>query len=335
MSIKNKTIRVRDKLSGLAKINMKLEELEKKTQSMQLMLTDMQNNVNALCRRPIPPISIHIDQKTLLTKIFSGIKIYLDPRDLSVASHIAVDGIWEQQQTKAWLAVLKRNDTVLDIGANFGYFGLLAGQFVDRKKSKVVLFEANKALVPYINKSVSINWFNEQMRVENLAVSDKNGEVKLTVMKDFLGSSSLQSIEEVNSYMSDNIQFEVAENISVESVTVDSYCKKNNIDEVNLIKMDIEGYEEKAYAGMRGIVKKSKNITFFIEFTKDSYDNPKKFFNDMLEDFGYVYIISDNGDIKKPKASSYEDVIGEDDNWVMPIFSKNSILDKESNTVIF
>lgn len=332
--MKARVLHIRDRLSGLSRINNSLENLDDKYRILQGTLLEMKNTLSSLGARPIAVQTVQIDQKTLLTKLFTGIKIYLDPQDISVAAHIAVDGVWEQQTSKAWLAVVKQNDTILDIGANFGYFGLLAGQFTNKKKSKIVLFEANKNLIPYINKSISVNWLNEQTKVENLAVSDRNGEVQLTILKDYLGSSSLQSVEELESTLHEKMQLEVEERVTVESTTIDSYCKNNSINEVDLIKMDIEGYEEKAYFGMRGVVNKSKRITLFIEFTKDDYDNPKKFYDTMLNDFGHVYIISDDGHIVKPKNVSYESIIGQSSDWVMPIFSKNPELDKEHNVVV-
>lgn len=331
MNIKAKTTSLRDSISGI--LNMK-NTFERKTNNIQNTLNEVQNTINALSRRPIPPQTVNIDQRTLLTKIFTGVKIYLDPQDLSVAAHIAVDGIWEKQITKAWLAVLKKDDTVLDIGANFGYFGILAGQFTDKKKSKVVLFEANKNLIPYIDKSISVNWMKENVKVENLAISDQIGQVKLNVVKDFLGSSSLQSVEDLNENMPDDFKFEQLETISVDSVTIDSYCKNNNINEINLIKMDIEGYEEKAYKGMRKIIEKSKDVTLFIEFTKSGYDDPKGFYDTMLKDFGFIYTINDNGDIIKPQDTSYNSVVGGNDDWEMLIFSKNQKLDEERQIVL-
>ena len=107
--------------------------------------------------------SITTGSNEILAKIFTGLKIYLDPNDLAVAVHIALDGIWEENISRAWINTIKEDDTVLDIGANFGYFGLLAGQFTDKKKAKIVLFEANPNIVPYIHKSLSVNWLNEQI----------------------------------------------------------------------------------------------------------------------------------------------------------------------------
>ena len=126
--------------------------------------------------------------------------------------------------------------------------------------------------------------------------------------------------------MHSKMNIEVEEQVEVDDVTLDDYCAKNGIAAVDLIKMDIEGFEDKAYAGMRTIVKKSPNLTMFVEFTKDGYQDPKKFYQQMFDDFGTVYIIDDDGYITKPKANDYETVIGDADDWVMPIFSKRTDL---------
>jgi len=122
------------------------------------------------------------------------------------------------------------------------------------------------------------------------------------------------------------MQLEVDESIQVPAITLDGYCKDKNIKEINLIKMDIEGYEENAYSGMRQIIKQSPNVTMFVEFTKDGYENPKQFYDSMLSDFGNVYIIDGTGKLTKPKRNSYEYVIGDADDWVMPVFSKDKTL---------
>lgn len=270
--------------------------------------------------------SIVLSEDEMIIKIFSGLKMYVDPRDIAVVPHLALDAIWEHRVTTAWLAVIDQNDTVLDIGSNFGYFGALAAQLTDKKNSKIVHFEANPHLIPYIQKTMDVNWLNEQSVVENLAIGDKEGALTLRVLKGYLGSSSVLPLEHTAKYMSNKMRLETTEEVKVKAVSVDGYCKSHNIKTVDLIKMDIEGFEDKAYEGMRDIVKASPNLTFFIEFTPESYANSKEFYERILKDFGHVYVIDDEGYIVKPKKTDYETVIGQTDDWVMPIFSKNAKL---------
>jgi FkbM family methyltransferase len=305
----------------------KVSASEKVIQGTQLSINhDHSIVLEELKQRTKNSGSLVLSEREMITKIFSGLKMYLDPRDVAVVPHLALDSIWEHRITAAWLSVVKPHDTVLDVGSNFGYFGALAAQKTDKKHSKVVHFEANPHLIPYIHKTLDVNWLNEQSVVENLAVGDKEGTLTLRILKDYLGSSSVLPLEHTAKYMSTKMHLETAEEVKVKSTSLDAYCKANGIKTVDLIKMDIEGFEDKAYDGMRTVVKNSPNLTFFIEFTKDSYDDPKGFYNQMLKDFGHVYLIDDDGYIVKPNKTTYEAVIGDADDWVMPIFSKNAKL---------
>jgi FkbM family methyltransferase len=320
--------RVIDKIHHLDK---RMDQLESSLHENTELLLEQQLKVNHNLSERITEINdrtknsgtVVLSSKEMISKIFSGLKIYLDPRDLAVSLHLALDAVWEHRITAAWLAVVKDDDIVVDIGANFGYFGVLAAQKTDKKRSKVIFFEANKNLIPYVQKTLNINWLNEQCVIENLAIGNRKEKLTLHVLKDYLGSSSVQSMQEVNRYMGNKMPLELAEDIQVDAVTLDEYCKENKIETVNLIKMDIEGFEDKAYAGMRKIIKKSPDVTLFIEFTKEAYKEPEAFFMQMLEDFGNVYIINEEGYILKPARNNYANVVGNSDDWTMPIFSKN------------
>lgn len=336
-SVKNILKKPRDKFLGavtdkLNALSLTVGGLEKQIGNIQRAQEVQQAHAQAdfeHIKQRLPEVStIVISEKEMITKIFSGLKVYLDPSDLAVAIHIALDGIWEAWITKAWVDVVKPNDVVIDIGANFGYFGALAAQKTNKKNSKVIFFEANPHLIPYINKTLSVNWLNEQSVVENLAVADKAGKVTLNILKGYIGSSSVHSLEHTEAYMHSKMHLEKAEAVKVDAVSIDDYCRANKIKTIDLIKMDIEGFEDKAYEGMRGMVKASPNVTLFIEFTKDSYDNPQKFYQQMLDDFGNVYVINEHGQLEVPKNTDYASIIEVSDDWVMPVFSKNKNLVK-------
>ena len=62
----------------------------------------------------------------------------------------------------------------------------------------------------------------------------------------------------------------------------------------------------------------------FIEFTKYSYENPKKFYDTMLQDFKNIYTLDADGNFLEPDAKSYNAVLGSADDWVMLVFSKKN-----------
>lgn len=310
-----------------AALELKIEAAEQTLATVQRQINHSQHELlTEILQRGKNSGTMQVSDTELVTKIFSGLKLYVDPRDIAVVPHLVLDGVWEHRITTAWLKVLRANDTIVDIGANFGYFGALAAQQTHKKHSKVIMFEANPHLIPYLKKTVAVNWLNEQSVIENLAIADKPGQVVLHLLKDYIGSSSLQSAEELAAYMGKKMYLETAEEIPVAAVSLDGYCRKHSIKAVDLIKMDIEGYEEKAYQGMREIIAASPAASLFVEFTREGYRQPESFYAQMLHDFGHVYTIGEGGAITRPDSKDYQAVIGDADDWVMPIFSKRSDL---------
>jgi FkbM family methyltransferase len=271
--------------------------------------------------------SVYLSEREMATKLFSGLKLYVDPQDLTLGVHLALDSIWESDITSAWLNVLKDGDVVVDIGANYGYYGALAAQKIfNSKDSQFIFFEANPYLMPYIRRTMAANWLIDKCKIENLAVSDKKGHVDLTVSPYYLGNASLSDVNKGDAYDSYRINSEDMEVKRVAATSIDGYCEERGIKRVSLIKMDIEGHEQAAYQGMRKTIKNNSDISLFIEFTREGYKNPKKFYQQLLDDFGYVYKIESGGRIVKLKDTSYHNVIESSEGWVMPLFSKSSKL---------
>lgn len=299
--------------AGIVDLKMRTDRLEQLQEGIQTSLTRIKNSG-----------VVYLSSKEVMVKIFSGAKMFLDTTDRGLVPHLMMDGEWEHDVTHAWLSVLKPGDTVLDIGANFGYFSVLAAQQTNRD-CKIVLFEANPNLIPFLDRTMKVNSFDNISAIENLAVSNKKDKIKLNVLRDFIASSSVLDLEAINK-SSTHQKYEVEQVFEVDAVTVDAYCRENKIATVDMIKMDIEGYEDIAYEGMRKTIQKSPRATLFIEFTKSSYSDAKKFYNMLLNDFGHVYVINQDGTLSKQQNVDFEQVVKKDADWTMPIFSKRSDL---------
>lgn len=295
---------------------------------------DLQINHNVLAlldrldRKLSNGATLVLSPTEMVTKIFSGLKVYLDPRDQAVSIPLALDYVWEHQITTAWLKCLRPTDTVFDVGANFGYYGVLAAQHSAKKSSTVVLFEPNPALVPYLTKTLNVNWLHEQTTIAAVAVGDKASTMTLTVLDDYVGSSTLLPLDELEEQMGTKMDLSHRHDVEVDVVTLDAWAAERGITTVDLLKIDVEGFEPQAYAGARHLVAASPELTLFLEFTPKAYADPEGFFREIHADFGHVYRIEPNGGIT---ALRLEQALAEtlsNDDWVMPIFSKRPDLDR-------
>lgn len=257
-------------------------------------------------------MTVKTGEHEALTRIFTGQKMYVDTRDISVAPHLMMEGHWENGITRVFQDTVKEGDTVLDIGANFGYFGVVAGSQVGRS-GKVLLVEANKHLVPYIEKSLSVNGLDSFSDVYNVAIGDKEGKLKLNILEGYMGSSSvLESSDEIL----EKFHTRIDKSEEVRATSVDILCRENGIKKVDVIKIDIEGYEDVAYGGMKNTVKNSPKLKIFLEFTGGSYTKPKDFFNRLSKDFKYIsYIKEDSGLVSVDSYERLEELSAGD--WAM------------------
>ena len=105
-----------------------------------------------------------------------GAKMTVDARDI-VGRYIAYFGIWEPNLT-AWLArQLKPGDTFVDVGANIGYFTLLASKFVG-DRGHVIAIEPNPGTLQLLRQNVADNQAGN-VRVVAAGASDQACELPL------------------------------------------------------------------------------------------------------------------------------------------------------------
>lgn len=238
----------------------------------------------------------YLGDNQVLTRLFTGQKIFVDSRDTSVAPALILDGRWEGETTDVFLSLLRPSDTVIDIGANLGYFGLIAGTIVDREQGgSIHLLEANPRLIPLLFKSLNVTGLVGMATLANVAVSDEAGVLQLHVPDHLWGSAFLGQAddafrESIESTTSEPLA--IHEVVDVPAVTLDEYTAEHGIDRVDVIKMDIEGHEERAYRGMSRILDENRNnLRLLLEFSGGQYDDPAGFVEQLRSDFKFVSAI--------------------------------------------
>ncbi|RJP59817.1 MAG: FkbM family methyltransferase [Candidatus Auribacter fodinae] len=151
-------------------------------------------------------------------------------------------------------SIIKQGDVILDIGANIGYYTLLFAKLVG-KKGKVYAFEPDPYNFSILSHNIRLNGYTNVVLL-NKAVSDENGKISLYLSEDNFGDHRISNTEGRT------------HSVEVEAIRIDDFIKQQNGAGagVNFIKMDIQGAEGKAIAGMRELLSYSKHVTVFMEF---------------------------------------------------------------------
>jgi len=149
-------------------------------------------------------------------------------------------GLYDQAETSLMSKLLSAGDVFLDIGANVGYYSLHASHLVG-ETGQVHAFEPIPNNAERILSTIQRNEI-KNVRVNQVAVGESDGTLELYLGDNELGNSGWASI--VPSNRRPNL-------IHVPKLSIDQYVADNDIESIRLIKLDVEGAEPEAIAGMQ------------------------------------------------------------------------------------
>lgn len=157
------------------------------------------------------------------------------PRTLLALYH---NGSHEPHVSSLFCSLLKNGMTVIDVGALIGYYTLLAAKRVGNC-GKVLAFEPSPTAFSLLLKNIKINNWNN-VRAFKYAVSDKNGKKTFDLSRlSFAHTKSFDTIV-------------------VNTVSIDSFLHSLSIEDVDLVKIDVEGAELEVLRGMKRILSQGK-----------------------------------------------------------------------------
>jgi SAM-dependent methyltransferase len=115
-------------------------------------------------------VPVYMGDHTILAKTIYGDLIYLDSRDVSLTPGILDQGRWEPMVARAFEQAVKPGMNVVDVGANCGFYTLLAARLT-HPTGTVVAIDANPRMIELICRSVAVNGLAQRVRPVCGAVS--------------------------------------------------------------------------------------------------------------------------------------------------------------------
>jgi FkbM family methyltransferase len=196
--------------------------------------------------------------------------------------HVFVTGEYEPPTSAVLKALLRPGDVFVDVGANVGYFSLLAARRVG-PTGQVVAFEPVALTRGQLAENVQLNRLGS-VTVRGEALSDQAGEVEFFVgPTDHRGTSSLRPLAASS------------ERIRVRTVRLDDLELPGP---VRVVKIDVEGAELLALRGMADTLRQD-HPDLIVEVTDSFLRTMGHSVNALCEfvgGLGYrMYVIDHNG----------------------------------------
>lgn len=243
-------------------------------------------------------------------------KLYLVPGDNMGLS------IWGEEYEKEESNFIKNNlkpgGIFIDIGANIGFYTVLAAKIVG-ETGKVIAFEPDPKNIEILKKNIAENKLNNVV-IEQKAVGERNGVISLYQSEHNAGDhctydrqDRIRVLKEKNKINPKGVydqhsQKDPRKKIEVEMVSLDDYFLKNSITPT-FLKIDIQGFEYPAMKGMEDTLKKIPHLTVTSEFwpagIEMTQNNPKEYL-ELFTKHGYKIHLIEKGKKQIKEISSKE-----------------------------
>jgi len=182
---------------------------------------------------------------------FGGGQIYLNVKESQMMLARAL-GVYEPDKTQTICDLLKPGQTFIDVGGNKGDFSLLAAK-ITGDKGRVLTFEPEPENCHWFEKSIKLNNY-DSIQLFNLALSDSNGTAQLYLGEKSGWHSLISAQGNTNN-----------STIEVEKRSLDSVLDKNNIHQVDMMKIDVEGAEMEVLTGAEQVLNDNPDLILLLD----------------------------------------------------------------------
>ena len=231
-------------------------------------------------------------------------------------------------------SMLKKNDCVLDIGANIGAHTVFMSKLVT--EGIVYAFEPDKLSYKKLNTNIALNGCNN-VKLIKLGIHNESDHLDFFSSKTSGKSDGNNSLH-MNAFAGSSLSNDEIQSYKIEVTTIDIFVEKEKI-KPDFIKIDIEGNELKAFQGMTATIKKYKPTIIFeygISYWWPLEDRSK--FEKLLSPFYDCYIINELEAVEYPRSYFYKkpeyfsldptDLINVEDDCYILCIDKNKFLKK-------
>ncbi len=224
--------------------------------------------------------------KGVISFDLQGSTMFVDVSDRGVVPFL-VKGVHEEPLSRLFRELVRPGMTVLDVGANVGYYSLMAAKKL-QGEGRVYAFEPLPSNFELLTRNVEVNGYTTVTAVP-LAVSDREGRTEFFIDPGNSGGSSFSSAN-----MPDP-----GGSITVETTSLDRWFERVVGDlRVDLIKSDTQGAEARLVEGARKVIERNdlKVVMEFWPFGLRNLGADPLAFLSRLEELGFsIFLIGDRG----------------------------------------
>lgn len=166
-------------------------------------------------------------------------------KNSDIGNHLYLYGFFDKEEIDLIKNIVNSTDVVLDVGSNIGYHSLMISKIIGNK-GKIYAFEPYDKNFAILHKNILLNNTNN-IKLNNIALGDKNMKGSLKVFKDY-AYNSLLNLKRLPQVGTEKVRME----------QLDTFVYKRKINRIDLIKIDVEGFELNVLKGAKRTLREYK-----------------------------------------------------------------------------
>lgn len=207
----------------------------------------------------------------MFCRVLSSFWLAVEPEDRAFTPHMKRDGFWEAWNTKWVSQEFDDHNLFLDIGANVGYYTMLAAMH----GLETYAFEPNPLVNDLIHAGVTENKLEDRVTISDYALSDTEGDAFISIHEFHSGAGGFSK-----------------SGMKVSTITGDQFLDGMFNRDI-LIKCDAEGAEPNIMWGLEQTLEQNE-CTIFLEWDGQRYEDTKDDFLNTLSRYSLA-MVNDEG----------------------------------------
>lgn len=208
----------------------------------------------------------------IVSRSFPWGEMYLDVEDPGLSRRLLRYGVHERTSSRIYRRELRRlaedveeEVTVLELGANIGYFLLMANDVLG-ERSRIYAIEPHPRNLDLLEQNVARNDLDDRTEVIEGAVGAEPGSGVLNVMPE----SNWHAVAPDG-----GVRTGAVETLDIDIQCVETLLSERDLEPevVNVVRFDVEGYEDEIFAGMQSVLDADSPLLCYVELHPVLFDD--------------------------------------------------------------
>jgi len=206
--------------------------------------------------------------------------LHVEPDDTAITPWMISDGFWEAWVTTWLMRQLKPGDVFVDVGANVGYYTMLARSL----GARVLSFEPNPRVAQLLQRSLDEVEASDVVLVTG-ALGDRVQSLDLSVPVGHSGGASIMGVADAEYTVSTLVR------------TLDDVLRSlPDYASPTIIKVDAEGAEPEIWQGMQETLLKNPACIVLMEWESGRFADPTALLDGVREGGWEIRVVDGAGD---------------------------------------